>query len=89
LSRDGVQGLPFANEAGGLSGGPVKAKATHVLSRLRVHLDDRVPLIGVGGILGTDDAKEKLGAGASLVQVYTGLVYRGPGLVRELVEALR
>jgi len=89
LSRDGVEGLPFANEAGGLSGAPVKAKATHVLSRLQAHLGDGVPLIGVGGILGAGDAKEKIGAGASLVQVYTGLVYRGPGLVRELVEALR
>jgi len=89
LSRDGVEGLPFANEAGGLSGAPVKAKATHVLSRLHAHLGDGVPLIGVGGILGADDATEKIGAGASLVQVYTGLVYRGPGLVRELVEALR
>ncbi len=88
LSRDGVEGLPHAQEAGGLSGAPVKSKATHVLSRLHAHLGDRMPLIGVGGILGAEGAREKVRAGASLVQVYSGLVYRGPALVRELVEAL-
>jgi dihydroorotate dehydrogenase len=88
LARDGVEGLPQSLEVGGLSGAPLRAKATHVLSRLHAHLGARIPLIGVGGILGADEAREKLRAGASLVQVYTGLVYRGPGLVRELVEAL-
>lgn len=88
LSRDGVEGLPHAQETGGLSGAPVRSKATHVLSRLHAHVGDRMPLIGVGGILGAEDAREKVRAGASLVQVYSGLVYRGPGLVRELVEAL-
>jgi dihydroorotate dehydrogenase len=89
IARDGVAGLPHADETGGLSGAPVKAKATHVLARLHAHLGDRVPLIGVGGILCAADAKEKMAAGASLVQVYTGLVYRGPALVKELVAALR
>jgi dihydroorotate dehydrogenase len=89
IARDGVAGLPYADETGGLSGAPVKARATHVLARLHAHLNDRIPLIGVGGILGAADAKEKLAAGASLVQVYTGLVYRGPALVKELVAALR
>jgi len=88
LSRDGVEGLPHAQQAGGLSGAPVRSIATHVLSRLHADLGDRIPIIGVGGILGGDDAREKIRAGASLVQVYTGLVYRGPALVRELVEAL-
>lgn len=88
IAREGVAGLPHADEAGGLSGGPVKAKATHVLARLHAHLGDRIPLIGVGGILGAADAKDKFAAGASLVQVYTGLVYRGPALVKELVAAL-
>jgi dihydroorotate dehydrogenase len=89
IARDGVAGLPHADETGGLSGAPVRAKATQVLARLHAHLGDSVPLIGVGGILGAADAKEKMAAGASLVQVYTGLVYRGPALVKELVAALR
>ncbi|MBX9963074.1 MAG: quinone-dependent dihydroorotate dehydrogenase [Burkholderiales bacterium] len=89
IARDGVAGLPHGDEAGGLSGAPVKAKSTQVLARLHAHLGDRVPLIGVGGILGAIDAKDKMAAGASLVQVYTGLVYRGPRLVKELVAALR
>lgn len=88
IARDGVAGLPHAEETGGLSGAPVKAKANQVLARLHAHLGDRIPLIGVGGILSAADAREKLVAGASLVQVYTGLVYRGPGLVEELVAAL-
>ncbi len=89
IDREGVAGLRHADETGGLSGAPVKARATMVLARLHEHLGDRIPLIGVGGILGTADAREKLAAGARLVQVYTGLVYRGPALVKELVEALR
>lgn len=89
IDRDGVAGLRHAEETGGLSGAPVKARATKVLARLHEHLGDRIPLIGVGGILGAADAREKLAAGARLVQVYTGLVYRGPALVKELVEALR
>lgn len=88
IARDGVAGLPHAEETGGLSGAPVKAKANQVLARLHAHLGGRIPLIGVGGILSAADAREKLVAGASLVQVYTGLVYRGPGLVEELVAAL-
>jgi len=89
LSRAGVEGLPHAEETGGLSGAPLKSKATQTLRRLHDCVGGRLALIGVGGILGADDAGEKVAAGASLVQVYTGLVYRGSGLVPELVDALR
>ncbi len=88
IARDGVAGLPGADEAGGLSGSPLKAHATSVLRSLHAALGERIPLIGVGGILDATDAAEKIAAGARLVQVYSGLIYRGPGLVRELVTAL-
>jgi dihydroorotate dehydrogenase len=88
VSRKGVEGLPHADEAGGLSGAPVRAASTAVVRKIAGALGGRVPVIGVGGILSAADAHEKLAAGASLVQVYTGLVYRGPGLVRELVRGL-
>jgi dihydroorotate dehydrogenase len=88
VSRIGVEGLRHADEAGGLSGAPVRAASTAVVRKVASALGGRVPVIGVGGILSAADAQEKLAAGASLVQVYTGLVYRGPGLVRELVRGL-
>jgi dihydroorotate dehydrogenase len=88
VSRDGVAGLPHANEAGGLSGAPVRAMSTRVIRALAGLLQGRVPIIGAGGILSAVDAQEKLAAGASLVQVYTGLIYRGPELVREIVDAV-
>jgi len=88
VSRKGVEGLPHAEEAGGLSGAPVRAASTAVVRKVASALGGRVPVIGVGGILSAADAREKLAAGASLVQVYTGLVYRGPGLVREIVRGL-
>ncbi len=88
LSRDGVEGLPHAEEAGGLSGAPLRTRSTEALRHLHRHLGECLPLIGVGGILDAADGREKIAAGARLVQIYTGLVYRGPGLVRELVEAL-
>lgn len=87
LARDAVQGLPHANEAGGLSGRPLRERATQVVQRLARVLDGALPIIGVGGILSGEDAKEKLDAGAALVQLYTGLVYRGPDLVAECVRA--
>jgi dihydroorotate dehydrogenase len=86
-SRDGVEGLAHATEQGGLSGAPIRARATSVLGALAKALGGEVPLIGAGGILSGADAKEKFAAGASLVQLYTGLVYRGPGLVAECAEA--
>ena len=88
LARDPVAGLPHAQEAGGLSGAPLRARATEVVARLAKHLRGALPIIGVGGILRGADAVEKLQAGASLVQVYTGLIYRGPALVGECRRAI-
>jgi len=88
LSREGVEHLPGGREQGGLSGAPLKARATAVVAKLRRALPERVPIIGVGGIASAADAREKLDAGASLVQLYTALIYRGPGLVGEIVRGL-
>jgi dihydroorotate dehydrogenase len=88
VSRDGVEGLPHATEQGGLSGAPIKARATAVLAALAKQLAGEVPLIGSGGILTGADAAEKFAAGASLVQLYTGLIYRGPALVAECAAAM-
>jgi dihydroorotate dehydrogenase len=89
VSRDGVEGAPHAAEMGGLSGAPLMAKSTAVLRMMRTRLPEHVPLIGVGGILHGADAATKQAAGAILVQTYTGLVYRGPALIGECVQALR
>jgi dihydroorotate dehydrogenase len=88
LSRTGVEGLPHGQEAGGLSGAPMRERSTRVLAAFHQALGGEVPLIGAGGILEGRHAREKMEAGASLVQVYTGLIYRGPELVRECVQAL-
>ncbi len=88
-TRDAVTGMPHAQEMGGLSGSPVKAMSTRVIRALKTELGDALPIIGVGGIMSGDDAKEKIEAGADLIQLYTGLVYRGPALVRECATALR
>ena len=88
IARDAVTGLPNADEAGGLSGTPVRMASTRVIRELARHLKNEVPIIGVGGILSGEDAQEKIVAGASLVQLYTGLIYRGPDLVRECVRRL-
>lgn len=88
LARDAVAGLAHAHEAGGLSGAPVRAASTRVIARLRQRLGHNVPIIGVGGIMSGADAVEKLRAGADLVQLYTGLIYRGPELVGECAKAL-
>jgi dihydroorotate dehydrogenase len=88
LSRDGVAGLPHADEAGGLSGAPIRHRASEVLAQLKRHLPETT-LIGAGGIMSGRDAAEKLAAGAALVQIYSGLVYRGPELVGECVSASR
>ena len=88
LARDVVAGLPYADEAGGLSGAPVRDASTRVIRALAHHLKNEVPIIGVGGILSGDHAQEKIAAGASLIQLYSGLIYRGPELVRECVERL-
>jgi dihydroorotate dehydrogenase len=89
LSRDAVQGQPHAGEAGGLSGAPLLAQSNRVIAQLRDELGRGFPIIGVGGVLSGRDAAGKRAAGADLVQVYTGLIYRGPALVREAALALR
>ena len=86
-SRIAVEKLRFGNEAGGLSGAPIRSLATAVLRKFSERLKDEVLLIGAGGILSGGDAKEKIAAGASLVQLYTGLIYRGPELVAECASA--
>ena len=88
IGRAGVEGLPHAEESGGLSGAPVKEKSTAVIRALHQALDGALPIIGVGGILSGADAREKIDAGAQLVQIYTGMIYRGPDLVAEAVQAL-
>ena len=89
LSRDGVQGAKHGNEAGGLSGAPVEDLATETIARLQEALKGRLPIIGVGGILDGSGAVEKFQAGASLVQIYSGFIYRGPELVGECVNAIK
>jgi dihydroorotate dehydrogenase len=88
VSRVGVQGLSFAQEDGGLSGQPLREQATRVIRQLHAALGERIPIIGVGGIMNAQDAKEKLAAGAKLLQLYTGLIYAGPRLVKDCVAAL-
>lgn len=87
ITRDAVQGLAHANETGGLSGAPVRDLSTRVVRALHQVLQGEIPIIGVGGILSGSDASEKMAAGASLVQLYTGLIYRGPALVGECASA--
>ena len=89
ISREVVQGMEFATEAGGLSGAPVRNASNVVIKALKARLGNQLPIIGVGGILSGADAREKIVAGASLVQLYSGLIYRGPDLVNECAKALR
>jgi dihydroorotate dehydrogenase len=89
IARNLVQGMQHSQEAGGLSGAPVRALSTQVIKTLKARLGNDLPIIGVGGILSGADAKEKMMAGASLVQIYSGLIYRGPDLVNECAKALR
>jgi dihydroorotate dehydrogenase len=89
ISRDKISGHPLANETGGLSGAPVKEMATEVVRLLAAELNGKLPIIAAGGIMSAVDAQEKLDAGASLVQVYTGLIYRGATLVSEIVNSIR
>ena len=89
VSREGLVDTRHIDEAGGLSGAPLMASATATLRMMRTRLPDHIPMIGVGGIMEGADAATKQAAGAVLVQTYTGLVYRGPALIGECVEALR
>ncbi|MGV3641062.1 MAG: dihydroorotate dehydrogenase (quinone), partial [Adhaeribacter sp.] len=87
IDREGLETSPRELErigAGGLSGKPLRDKATEVIRYLRQHLPDSIRIIGVGGIMTAEDALEKLEAGADLVQLYTGFIYEGPGLIREI-----
>ncbi len=86
IERESVAGHPLADEIGGLSGKPVTERSTEVIRRLRSGLDSSIPIIGVGGIFSAQDAKDKLEAGASLVQLYTGLIYQGPALIHEIIK---
>ena len=88
LGRDGVIDKQHADQTGGLSGKPLRDKSTAVIRTLAKALDGALPIIGVGGIFSGADAREKIDAGAALVQLYTGLIYRGPALVTECVQAL-
>lgn len=88
IARDAVQGLKHADETGGLSGAPVREASNRVIRALRQALPPRYPIIGVGGIMTPADALAKIEAGADLVQIYTGLIYEGPGLVRDCARAL-
>ncbi|TMH69979.1 MAG: quinone-dependent dihydroorotate dehydrogenase [Betaproteobacteria bacterium] len=89
LSREGVEGLRHAGEAGGLSGAPIREMATRVLREFAFALKGETTLIGAGGVMSGADAQEKFAAGAQLVQLYTGLIYRGPDLVSECASAFR
>ncbi len=88
IDRDSIAGDPKASERGGLSGAPLTARSTEVIHAIYRRTGGRLPIIGVGGIGSAHDAQEKLDAGASLVQFYTGMIYEGPGLAKRVVEAL-
>ena len=88
LSREGVQHLPQRNEAGGLSGAPLRDKSAAVIRELAATLQGALPIIGVGGITSGEDALEKVRAGAALVQLYSGLIYRSTGLIAECAAAI-
>lgn len=88
IGRVGISGK-YADEQGGLSGKPVFDASTEILAKLRARLDAKVAFIGVGGILSGEDAAKKVAVGAELIQFYTGMIYRGPALIGECVEAIR
>ena len=87
ISREAVQGMPHATETGGLSGAPVRAMSTEIIRKLHGYLDPKIPIIGVGGITSGADAAEKIAAGATLIQIYSGFIFRGPKLVHDCIRA--
>jgi len=89
IDRSGVSGALHADEAGGLSGKPLFERSTAVLRGMAQRLGDKIPLVGVGGVLTGSDAADKVSTGAALVQIYSGLIYRGPWLLTECVEEIR
>lgn len=88
IERGAVKGKAYATQAGGLSGAPVTKRSTEVISAFYSHLGDKIPIIGVGGIMTAQDAEDKLAAGAKLVQLYTGFIYHGPPLVHSILDKL-
>ncbi len=86
LDHGPVERLPHGKESGGLSGAPLRPRATRIIEQFGCVLNGRLPIIGVGGIMSGADAQEKIAAGASLIQIYSGLIYRGPELIREVAE---
>jgi dihydroorotate dehydrogenase len=88
LARDAVKGMEHAHETGGLSGAPLLEKSTLVVQQLSQRLQGALPIIGAGGIVSSADAVQKIAAGASLVQVYSGLIYQGPKLVHDICATL-
>ncbi|GAB3240430.1 quinone-dependent dihydroorotate dehydrogenase [Pseudaeromonas pectinilytica] len=89
LDREMIFDMPHAAEAGGLSGRPLQAKSTALIRELAGHLKGSIPIIGVGGIDSALAAREKIAAGASLVQIYSGFIYKGPALIRDIVENIK
>ncbi|MCS3602440.1 MULTISPECIES: quinone-dependent dihydroorotate dehydrogenase [Buttiauxella] len=88
LDRSLVQGMKYCDEMGGLSGRPVQLKSTEIIRRLSQELNGRLPIIGVGGIDSVIAAREKMAAGASLVQIYSGFIFKGPPLIKEIISGL-
>ena len=89
ISRERIVGHPLASEIGGLSGMPVKEMATEIVRLLAAELNEKLPIIAAGGIMDSHDAQEKLAAGASLIQIYTGLVYKGASLISEIIKTIK
>ena len=89
ISRDNVTGMKNADQSGGLSGKPLQNKSTEIIRRLHQELKGEIPIIGSGGIDGLQNAQEKIAAGAELLQVYSGLIYHGPALIKRLVEGIK
>ena len=95
LAREGlrrrpelVEGSSHQNESGGLSGSPLRARSEAILKKVAKRVNGQIPIVSVGGIMNPDDAKRRLDMGATLIQIYTGLIYRGPGLVNAIVRSL-
>jgi len=88
ISRDGVENEQYGSETGGLSGAPLTNKSTDIVSQLHAHLGDEIPIIAAGGIMNAEDAQTKIAAGANLVQIYSGLIYQGPGLISDIKRAI-
>jgi len=88
INHDSVNGLKNGNETGGLSGAPLTKQSTNVVAQLYAHLGDEIPIIAAGGIMNAEDAMEKMEAGASLVQIYSGLIYEGPELIKHIKQSL-